>query len=376
MSVTIVDNYNEKVRNLEKLEDLTRQSMSKPKEEEPLNGGWGKNFGFDFHYPLVSRSPEIKEIFKLIKKVSKSNASILIQGETGTGKELIASLIQFISDRADKQFVKVNCAALPENLLESELFGHEKGAFTGAIQTRVGKFEQADGGTLFLDEIGDMHLTTQAKILRVLQDQEFNRVGGNRNIKVDVRIVAATNKDLLDLIDEASFRADLYYRLNVVTLNIPPLRERKEDILIIAEFFLRKFSQEIRKEVKGFNKETAALIQNHSWPGNIRELKNLIERAVLVCEEDQLISPEDLAMPGGDYFAAGGRDRRKPRDGGLISFNTLNLETIEKETILYALQDSKWIQKEAASRLGISPRALNYKINQYDITHSSWKKNT
>ena len=377
MSVSVVDNYRGKVCNLEKLEDLTRQFMSKPKnEEQPLTGGWGKNFGFDFHYPLVSRSPEIKEIFKIIKKVSKSNASILIQGETGTGKELIASLIQFISDRSDKQFVKVNCAALPENLLESELFGHEKGAFTGAFQTRVGKFEQADGGTLFLDEIGDMHPTTQAKILRVLQDQEFNRVGGNRNIKVDVRIIAATNKDLLDLIEEASFRADLYYRLNVVTLNIPPLRERKEDILIIAEYFLRKFSQEIRKDLKGFNKETEALIQNHSWPGNIRELKNLIERSVLVCEEGNMISPEDLAMPGEDYFAAGGRDRRKPRDGGLICFNTLNLETIEKETILYALQDSKWIQKDAANQLGISPRALNYKINQYDITHSSWKKNT
>ena len=162
----------------------------------------------------------------------------------------------------------------------------------------------------------------------------------------------------------------------MVTLNIPPLRERKEDILIIAEYFLRKFSQEIRKDLKGFNKETEALIQNHSWPGNIRELKNLIERSVLVCEEGKMISPEDLAMPGEDYFAAGGRDRRKPRDGGLICFNTLNLETIEKETILYALQDSKWIQKDAANQLGISPRALNYKINQYDITHSSWKKNT
>jgi len=370
MSVSVVDNYRDKVHNLEKLEDLTQQFMSKPKsEEQPLNGGWGKNFGFDFHYPLVSRSPDIKEIFKIIKKVSKSNASILIQGETGTGKELIASLIQFISDRSVKQFVKVNCAALPESLLESELFGHEKGAFTGAIQTRVGKFEQADGGTLFLDEIGDMHLTTQSKILRVLQDQEFTRVGGNRNIKVDVRVIAATNRDLLDLIEEASFRADLYYRLNVVTLNIPPLRERKEDILIIAEFFLRKFSQEIRKDLKGFNKETEALLQNHSWPGNIRELKNLVERSVLVCEEDKMISPEDLAMPGEDYFAAGGRERRKPRDGGLISFNTLNLETIEKETILYALQDSKWVQKDAANQLGISPRALNYKINQYDITH-------
>jgi len=335
---------------------------------------WGKNFGFDFHYPLVSRSPEIKEIFKLIKKVAKSNATILIHGETGTGKELIASLIQFISLRADKPFVKVNCAALPENLLESELFGHEKGAFTGAIQTRIGKFEQADGGTLFLDEIGDMHHSTQAKILRVLQEQTFNRVGGNKTISVDVRVIAASNKDLLQEIDSGNFRADLYYRLNVVGLSIPPLRERKEDIPILADFFLRKFSQEIRKELKGFDEETNAIIQNHSWPGNIRELKNSIERAVLVAEEGGYITREDLAMSGKDYFAAGGTDRRKS-DRDLISFSTLNLEIIEKESILKALHMSSWVQKDAAQLLGISPRALNYKINQYDITHPSWKKN-
>ncbi|RMF56985.1 MAG: sigma-54-dependent Fis family transcriptional regulator, partial [Calditrichaeota bacterium] len=366
MSVTLVDKYLDNAENADLLEEIRRQAMANGRA--PQNGEeafWGKNFGFDFHYPLVSRSPEIRGIFELIKKVAKSNATILIQGETGTGKELIASLIQFISDRADKPFVKVNCAALPENLLESELFGHEKGAFTGAIQTRIGKFEQANGGTLFLDEIGDMHLSTQAKILRVLQDQSFTRVGGNRTITVDVRVITATNKDLLEEIEAGNFRADLYYRLNVVTLNIPPLRERREDIPIIAQFFLRKFSQEIRKNIPGFCEETRALIQNHSWPGNIRELKNLIERAVLVAEEGQPITPEDLAMSGKDYFAAGGRDRRKqPRDG-LISFDTLNLETIEKEAILKALQESDWVQKDAASLLGISPRALNYKINHH-----------
>jgi transcriptional regulator with GAF, ATPase, and Fis domain len=335
-----------------------------------------KNFGFDFHYPLVSRSPEIRQIFKLIKKVAKSNASILINGETGTGKELIASLIQFVSDRSEKPFVKVNCAALPENLLESELFGHEKGAFTGAYQTRIGKFELSDGGTLFLDEIGDMHLTTQAKILRVLQDQTFNRLGGNKDISVDVRVIAATNKDLMEEIETGNFRADLYYRLNVVTLKIPPLRERREDILIISDFFVRKFSQEIRKDVKGLAEETKTIIHNHSWPGNIRELKNTIERAVLVCEEDGLITPEDLAMSGKDYFAAGGTDRRRRApDNALISFDTLDLEIIEKEAILKALQMTEWVQKEAATKLGISPRALNYKINQYEITHHSWKKN-
>ena len=376
MSLATVDNYVGKVSKMDLLDEFRRQSMSKLKDGQNSDtNGWGKNFGFDFHYPLVSRSPEIREIFNIIKKVAKSNATILIHGETGTGKELIASLIQFISDRSDKPFVKVNCAALPENLLESELFGHEKGAFTGAFQTRIGKFEQANGGTLFLDEIGDMQMATQAKILRVLQDQTFNRVGGNKDINVDVRVIAATNKNLIDEIATGNFRTDLYYRLNVVTLEIPPLRERKEDIIIIAEFFLRKYSQEIRKEIKGFNEATTALIKNHSWPGNIRELKNLMERAVLVAEENGVITPEDLAMPGRDYFAAGGRDRRKRADDDLISFETLNLEIIEKQTILKALQVSNWIQKEAANLLGISPRALNYKINQHDITHPSWKKN-
>lgn len=376
MSIAAVDTYVDYGSNLTILEEIKRLSMSNPKEDNSSKSDWdGKNFGFDFHYPLVSKSPEIRDIFKIIKKVAKSNATILIHGETGTGKELIASLIQFISDRADKAFIKVNCAALPENLLESELFGHEKGAFTGAYKTRAGKFEQADGGTLFLDEIGDMHLAMQAKILRVLQDREFTRVGGNKTLRVDVRVIAATNKNLMDEIEEGNFRADLYYRLNVVTLDVPPLRERREDILLIADFFLRKYSQEIRKTVTEFDEETKALIKNHSWPGNIRELKNLIERAVLVGEDGDLITPEDLAMSGKDYFAAGGRDRRKRSEDELISFDTLNLATVEKETILKALQMSQWVQKGAASLLGVSPRALNYKINQYDITHPSWKKN-
>lgn len=341
-----------------------------------VESSWGKNFGFDYHYPLVSRSPEIKEIFSLIKKVAKSNATILIQGETGTGKELIAGLIQFISHRADKSYVKVNCAALPENLLESELFGHEKGAFTGAYQTRIGKFEQADQGTLFLDEIGDMHISTQAKILRVLQDQNFSRLGGNKSIQVDVRVVAATNKDLWTEIEAGNFRADLYYRLNVVTLHIPPLRKRREDIPLIAEFFRRKFSREIRKKTKGFSAETMDLLCNHQWPGNIRELKNLVERSVLVAEEGEEITPKDLSMAGKDYFAAGGKDRRRSTDGDLLSLETLNLEVIEKEAIMRALELRNWVQKDAAMLLGISPRALNYKINYHGITHPTWKKNT
>ncbi|MFZ5516338.1 MAG: sigma-54 interaction domain-containing protein [Candidatus Zhuqueibacterota bacterium] len=341
---------------------------------EEITQSWGKNFGFDYYYPLVSRSLQIKEILRLIKKVAKSNASILIQGETGTGKELIAGLIQFISLRSNKPYVKVNCAALPENLLESELFGHEKGSFTGAYQTRIGKFEQANNGTLFLDEIGDMNFSTQAKILRVLQDQEFSRVGGNKTISVDVRIITATNKDLWKQIEMGNFRDDLYYRLNVVTINVPPLRERKEDIPLIAEFFRRKFSSELRKHTRGFTEDTMKLIKNHQWPGNIRELKNIIERAVLVVEEGEMITADDLSLTGKDYFAAGGRDRRK-NIGENWGFNTLKLEELEREAILQALEISHWVQKEAAKLLGVSPRSLNYKVKFHGITHTSWKKN-
>jgi len=338
------------------------------------DGELSKNFGFDEYYPIVGRSREMKEIFQLVKKVAKSNATILIQGETGTGKELIAGLIQFISLRSDKPFVKVNCAALPENLLESELFGHEKGAFTGAIATRVGKFEQAHSGTLFLDEIGDMSLATQAKILRVLQDGSFTRLGGNRTISVDVRIITASNKDLWQEIERGTFRQDLYYRLNVVNLHLPPLRNRKEDVPILAEFFRRKFSAELRKKTGGFTEETMQLLQNHSWPGNIRELKNLIERAVLVVGEGQPITPKDLAMSGKHYFAAGGKDRRHSAPGW-VSVNTFHLETVEREVILQALESSHWIQKDAAALLGITPRALNYKVRHHGITHPAWRRN-
>ncbi|MBN1349488.1 sigma-54-dependent Fis family transcriptional regulator [candidate division KSB1 bacterium] len=340
----------------------------------PKNSALGKNFGFDYYYPLVSRSPEIKEILNLIKKVAKSNASILIQGETGTGKELIAGLIQFISLRADKPYVKVNCAALPENLLESELFGHEKGAFTGAYQTRIGKFEQAHTGTLFLDEIGDMHLSTQAKILRVLQDQKFCRLGGNKTISVDVRIIAATNKDLWREIELGNFRVDLYYRLNVVNIHVPPLRNRKEDIPLIADYFRRVFSKELRKNTKGFTEDTLKLITNHSWPGNIRELKNIIERAVLVAEDGKMISGDDIIMSGKDYFAAGGRERRR-NEQEVPVLDTLELNEVERITILKALEISKWIQKDAAKLLNISPRALNYKVKYHNIKHPNWKKN-
>ena len=339
-----------------------------------LSRNWGKDFGFDYYYPLVSRSPKIKEILRLVKKVAKSNASILVQGETGTGKELIAGLVQFISLRNKRPYIKLNCAALPESLLESELFGHEKGSFTGAYQTRIGKFEQAHEGTLFLDEIGDMNPFTQAKILRVLQDQEFTRLGGSKTIHVDVRILTATNKNLWQEIEKGNFRDDLYYRLNVVTINVPPLRQRQEDVPLIAEFFRRKFSSEIRKNTRGFTEETMRLLKNHQWPGNIRELKNIIERAVLMVDDGEMITKEALAFSGKDYFAAGGSERRKSSTT-TAGFSTLKLEELERESICQALEVSKWIQKDAAELLGISARSLNYKIKYHQITHPSWKRN-
>jgi transcriptional regulator with GAF, ATPase, and Fis domain len=338
----------------------------------PVNGNIS---GFEMYYPKVSRNPEIRKVYALIKKVAKSNASVLIQGETGTGKELIAGAIQAQSLRRSKPYVTVNCAALHEQLLESELFGHEKGAFTGAISTHSGKFEQADGGTLFLDEIGDMHPSTQAKILRVLQQQNFNRVGGTKNIQVDVRVIAATNKDLWQEMENGMFRTDLYYRLNVVSLHIPALRDRKEDIPLLAEYFRRKFSAELKKNAGGFADETMKLLINHSWPGNIRELRNIIERAVLVVGETKKISPNDLALTGKDYFAAGGRDRRS-EDRTVSVSELLNLDALERKAIVSALQKTNWIQKEAAEILGISARALNYKISQHRITYQGWRKHS
>ncbi|NOY59178.1 MAG: sigma-54-dependent Fis family transcriptional regulator [Calditrichaeota bacterium] len=340
-----------------------------------LQDSYGHLSGFELYYPKVSRNPEIRKVYSLIKKVAKSNASVLIQGETGTGKELIAGAIQAQSLRSRKPYVTVNCAALHEQLLESELFGHEKGAFTGAIAMHMGKFEQADGGTLFLDEIGDMHPSTQAKILRVLQEQSFNRVGGQKAIQVDVRVIAATNKDLWLEMENGNFRADLYYRLNVVTLHIPPLRERQEDIPLLAEYFRRKFTAELKTKNIGFSDETMHLLRNHSWPGNIRELRNIIERAVLIVGSGKQITPNELTLTGKDYFAAGGRDRRNDARKE-SAFATLNLQNLEKEAIVIALQRSKWVQKEAADLLGISPRALNYKISQHNITHSGWRKHS
>src|ERR1700754_1816134 len=257
-----------------------------------LRGTQSDIYEFD---KIVGSSAALQHVLDIVKKVAKSNTTVLIRGETGTGKELIAGATHHNSLRNNRNFVKVNCAALQENLLESELFGHEKGAFTGADKQRVGRFEQADGGTLFLDEVGDMSANTQAKILRVLQEHEFERLGGTRTLRVDVRVIAATNRNLPQMVANGLFREDLYYRLNVVSIDMPPLRERKDDIQALAMFFLRRFSGELKKRLDGLSPDTHKLLMRYNWPGNIRELENAIERAVLLTE-GPLLTSTDLRL--------------------------------------------------------------------------------
>src|ERR671911_154774 len=284
-----------------------------------------ENYDFD---KIVGGSESLGRVLGVVRKVAKSNSTVLIRGETGTGKELIAGAIHHNSLRAARNFVKVNCAALQENLLESELFGHEKGAFTGADKQRIGRFEQADGGTLFLDEIGDMSPNTQAKILRVLQEHEFERLGGTRTIRVDVRLIAATNRDLSAMVAAGHFREDLYYRLNVVSVETPPLRERKEDIQALSLFFLRRFSGELKKHVEGISPDALKLLMRYNWPGNIRELENAIERGVLLSEGPNLTS-DDLRLgelSTSNAFADGSSVVKIPPTG-------IALEEIERQAI-------------------------------------------
>ncbi|MEO8257411.1 MAG: sigma-54 dependent transcriptional regulator [Acidobacteriota bacterium] len=306
---------------------------------------------------IIGSSEALKRVLDMVRKVAKSNTTCLIGGETGTGKELIAGAIHHNSLRTARNFVKVNCAALQENLLESELFGHEKGAFTGADKQRIGRFEQADGGTLFLDEIGDMSPSTQAKILRVLQEHEFERLGGTRTLRVDVRLIAASNRDLGDMVQSGRFREDLYYRLKVVSIEMPPLRERKDDIVPLATFFIRRFSAELKKKMDGIDPDAQKLLMRYNWPGNIRELENTIERAMLLAE-GRSIGIGDLQL-GELPTARSGRDQASVVK---IPPTGIPLEDIERHALVEALKMSNWVQKDAAELLSISPRVMNYKI--------------
>lgn len=316
---------------------------------------------YDFNR-IVGASGALQRVLDIVRKVAKSNTTVLIRGETGTGKELIAGGIHHNSMRASRNFVRVNCAALQENLLESELFGHEKGAFTGADKQRIGRFEQADGGSLFLDEVGDMSPNTQAKILRVLQEHEFERLGGTRTLRVDVRVITATNRNLAAMVSAGLFREDLYYRLNVVSIEMPPLRERKEDIPALAMFFIRRFAGELKKKIDGLEPDAQKLLTRYNWPGNIRELENSIERAVLLTE-GHMISSNDLRLgelstttPSGDMAPV----VKIPPTG-------IALEEIERQALIESLKMSNWVQKDAAELLSISPRVMNYKIKTLGI---------
>jgi len=311
---------------------------------------------FNIHN-MVGTSNAMKEVYRLIEQVSNSNATVLLRGESGTGKDLVAHAIHYNSLRADKPFVKVNCTALPDTLLESELFGHEKGAFTGALERKLGRFERAHGGTLFLDEIGDFSLNLQVKLLRVIQFKEFERVGGLETIKTNVRIVVATHKNLEEQIKEGLFREDLYYRINVFPIYMPPLRDRKDDIMLLADYFLEKIAAENNKDITRISTPAIEMLTRYHWPGNIRELENCIERAVLLCNDDVIRSehmPPSLQMIKKD----GAVERRSL---------TEIIENKERELIVDALKKFDGQQRKTARELAISERVLGYKIKKYNI---------
>ncbi len=330
---------------------------------------------------IVGSSLAMQEIYKMIGQVAPTHVTVLLRGESGTGKELVARAVYQHSMRSDKPFLPVNCAALPETLLESELFGHEKGAFTGALTRRIGKFEQCSGGTLFLDEIGDMTPATQAKILRVLQDQQFERLGGTESIRTDVRLIVATNRDLEKSIQEGVFRQDLYYRLKVVSLDLPPLRGRKEDIPELVRFFLQGYAPEINRNVAAISPQALERLMRYRWPGNVRELQNAIQRALVIAKGSTLL-PEDFVFEGGGTDAAGPREAQdfekrleifmEPVFKELAEFAKGSSEpdlmaVIEKMLIKRALQETRGNQVQAALLLGMSRNTLRSKIERYRI---------
>ncbi|TNF50379.1 MAG: sigma-54-dependent Fis family transcriptional regulator [Deltaproteobacteria bacterium] len=307
---------------------------------------------------IVGGSLAMQQVYDMASSVAVSNANVLITGESGTGKELLARSIHYSSLRKEKPFVVLNCAAISEGVLESELFGHEKGAFSGALDTRKGRFERADQGTLFIDEVAEMSMAAQVKLLRVIQEHEFERVGGNKTISVDVRIVAATNKKLEDQVKEGNFREDLYYRLNVVNINVPPLRSRREDVEPLSRFFLEKYTSETGKKITDLSPRALSCLLAHDWPGNVRELQNAIERAV-VLSKGSVLTPRDFpqGMQGDDQICL-----QIPEKGGSL---TDILEDLERQLIIQTLQREDGSQTRAAETLGIKRTTLRYKMEKY-----------
>ncbi len=306
---------------------------------------------------LIGNTPEMQLVFKTITDIAPTAATVLICGETGTGKELVANAIHYNSDRRNKSFIALHCASLSEGVLESELFGHEKGAFTGAMSQRRGRFELADGGSLFLDEVGEMSTHVQIKLLRVLETGRFERVGGEKTLESDVRIIAATNKDLEKEIKEGRFREDLYYRLNVINLRLPSLRERREDIGLLMDRFLLKYAEKNKKDIKGFSPQSVKMFSNYEWPGNVRELENAVERAVVMSKKE-LIEPDNLPS------SINQSTRKLKKDTFRIPSGT-TMKEIEKKIILETLQTTNGSKSKAAKILGISTRKIEYKIKEW-----------
>jgi len=348
------------VKNAIKSHDLTREIQS-------LKETVQREYSFE---NIITADPKMQDVFRLVTKVMNNTITVLIYGESGTGKELIARAIHYNGDRKDKPFVIVNCASIPRELLESELFGHERGSFTGAHQQKKGKFEIANGGTIFLDEVGELEMLLQAKLLRVIQEKEFERVGGTELIKTDVRIVSATNRDLKIAVEEKEFREDLYYRLNSFPIYVPPLRQRKGDVLVLAEYFINEFNKKLRKEIKGFTKRALKLIYEYDWPGNIREMENTIERCLIITE-NEVVDVEDLPshlrtaenMASIDYA------------GPLFSNETIvPFEKLKEEAIRHALKVTKGNIVEAAKRLHLGRATIYRLMEKYSIENRAYSE--
>jgi len=349
------EDYLTKPINIDELEIQIRRILSRRRllqETMQLREQLREKYKFE---NIVGSSPQMQSIFKTVHQIAPSRATVLIMGESGTGKELIASAIHQNGDRADRPYIKVSCSALSENLLESELFGHEKGAFTGAVFTRQGRFEIADGGTLFLDEIGEISPSTQVKLLGFLQDRIFERVGGNKKFKVDVRLIAATNKDLEKAVAEKAFRQDLYYRLNVITITMPPLRDKVSDIPLLVEHFVEKYTKENNKQIDGVTPNALAAMMTYRWPGNVRELENMVERAVVMCNE-KTIGRRHFPVVTDTRNA--GLDEIPPIPGS-------SLQEIERYSIQKTLEAVGGNRTRAAEILGISLRKIQYKLKEY-----------
>jgi DNA-binding NtrC family response regulator len=354
----------EKPFNMEKIKVLIKKALETVKlkrEVSDLRRKQRITYGFD---NILGQSEGIKKVIDLAKKIARSDATtILLQGESGTGKDLVAKVIHYQSARAEKPFMEINCTALPETLIESELFGHEKGAFTDAKTLKKGLFELADGGTVYLDEIGDTKPSTQAKLLRVIEDKTFKRIGGTKDIRVDVRVMAATNKNIEEAVKSGSFREDLYYRLKVIPIHLPPLRERREDILPLANYLIKEFNREFRKKVEGIAPMAQKFLTQYFWPGNVRELRNVIERAILLESEDIILAehlPVEIMVRPTEEKQIGGLSIRIPRDG-------LSIDDVERNLIKQALDITHGNQTKAARLLNISRDALRYRIQKFKL---------